>query len=225
MERYMCCHIVLLDNSRPTGVLNHFLEGSMSAESQDIQLRFKTPDAWAQMVVADIDAFMQDHAHQERKVCTSALKLASHHPNRMALVDSMIELAREELKHFKQVVDILQSRGKTMGYDEPDPYLGPMVRMIRERDHEAYLLSRLLLFAIVEARGCERFQMVADSLLEEPLKDFYGRLAQSEIRHKELFLDLAHRYFDSEQVDARLDELLDLEAQVVSQLKLRSALH
>jgi tRNA-(ms[2]io[6]A)-hydroxylase len=188
-------------------------------------LRHPTDDAWLQTVLADVDTFLQDHAHNERKVSGSALLLAAHHPDRVELVAAMIDLAQEELRHFKQVHDLLAARGKTIGQDRPDPYMGPLRKAIRKRDHHAYLLDRLVLFAIVEARGCERFDLMAEHLPDERLRSFYRGLVACERRHHRLFLDLAERYYRPEEVQPRLDELLELEASVVSSLPPRAALH
>ena len=73
----------------------------------------------------------------------------------------------------------------------------------------AYFLDRLLTAGIVEARGCERFGLVAAALPAGALKDFYRELARSEVRHQELYIDLARLYFAAGPVAERLEELLD----------------
>ncbi|HIN85714.1 MAG TPA: tRNA-(ms[2]io[6]A)-hydroxylase [Myxococcales bacterium] len=224
-QRTFPSHSFPLDQNPSHGVLNRCWEAAVKVDSGDIKLRYSTPPEWTQLVLSDVDMFMQDHAHQERKVSSMALKLAAHHPNRTELVVTMIELAREELKHFKQVVDLLHSRGKTLGFDTPDPYVGPLARMIRDPDSNAFLLNRLVLFAIVESRGCERFQLIAEALTVEPVKRFYTKLAEAELRHRGMFLDLAYLYYEKDRVDARLDSLLDAEAELISSLEIRLALH
>lgn len=190
-----------------------------------LELRYETPRQWVDITLANMDAFLQDHAANERKVSQSALTLAVQHPQHEALVDEMIRLAEEELSHFRQVYTLLKERGKNLGYDAPDPYMGALRRAIRERDVNLFLRDRLLLFGIVEARGCERFVMLAEALTPGPLKDFYTELARAEARHHALYLNLARRYFPAEEVKARLDALLTLEAEVIRNLPLRPALH
>ena len=73
--------------------------------------------------------------------------------------------------------------------------------------------------------GAERFGLVAEALQPGPLKQFYQSIARSEERHYELFLDLANQYLDREAVQARWDELLDIEAAIVEALPIRAALH
>jgi tRNA-(ms[2]io[6]A)-hydroxylase len=90
---------------------------------------------------------------------------------------------------------------------------------------EQYFLDRLLVLGIVEARGCERFGLVADALEPGPLKDFYTDIARSEARHHGLFVRLAREYFPTDRVRDRLDELLEAEAKIVDQLPLRPAVH
>ena len=96
--------------------------------------------------------------------------------------------------------------------------------MIR-RGREAYLLDRLLTASIIEARGAERFGLIAQALEPGSLKKFYQSIARSEKRHYRLFLDLAGLYIDGDTVALRWQELLAIEAKIIAALPLRAALH
>lgn len=188
-------------------------------------LRFLTPSHWVEVVWSDFDRFLQDHAANERKVAVSALTLANQHPRRTELVSTLIGVAQEELGHLRQVHDLLLKRGSHLGFDTPDRYMGALHKAIRNPSVDQYLLDRLVLFGIVEARGCERFGLVAESAPDADLADFYRELTRSEARHHGLYLGLARTYFDADRVAARVDHLLDLEAEIAASLPLRPALH
>jgi len=190
-----------------------------------LKLRFATPASWKTLVRENLCTFLQDHAANERKVSASALTLASQHPHHDNLVATAIELAEEELLHFKQVYLLLRERGWQLAHDEPDPYMTELRRALRKRDVNEYLLDRLVLFAIIEARGYERFTLAAEAFTDEPLARFYSTLAKSEARHFATYLRLAKEYFEEPVVDARLQELLDVEAEILRALPLRPALH
>lgn len=190
-----------------------------------LRLRYSTPPDWTDLVRDNLDAFLQDHAANERKVSGSALSLAVQHPEKQELVSAMIALAQEELDHFRRVHEILVSRGASLGFQSHDPYMTTIRKRIRTPDTREYLLDRLILFGIVEARGCERFALLAEALEPGPLQDFYRELVRSEARHHATYLSLARVYFDPERVAGRLDELLDLEADVARGIPLRPALH
>lgn len=190
-----------------------------------LRLRYDTPPAWAEAVLADFDAFLQDHAANERKAAASALVLASHHPKRIELVDAMVEVAEEELQHFRDVWAILKARALPLGADLPDPYMSRFFKQLRRHDHVDYLMDRLLAFGIVEARGCERFTLLAEALPPGAMKDFYRELVLSESRHHALFVRLAKLYFEPDRVEARLAELLEAEARVAAELPHRAVLH
>jgi tRNA-(ms[2]io[6]A)-hydroxylase len=111
-----------------------------------------------------------------------------------------------------------------LGPDTPNPYVALLTREFR-KGSDAYFLDRLLVTGITEARGCERFGLVAAVLPVGATKDFYRELARAEVRHHEAYLDLARLYFPAEDVDRRLEELLDAEAQVVSELPVRPAIY
>lgn len=189
-----------------------------------MMLRIATPAEWVQCVTNDFDAFLVDHAACERKASATALTFVSHYPDRAELVSAMIQLAREELEHFQQVYRHLAERLLLLGPDEKDTYVVRLRGQIR-RGPAFYLLDRLLVAGVVEARGCERFGIVAEALPAGRLKEFYRTLARSEATHHALFLGLARRYFSPADVDGRLDSLLEAEAQIMSQLPLRAALH
>lgn len=189
-----------------------------------LTLRVETSPLWLKTVLEDFDAFLLDHAAAERKASAVALSLISHYPDRRRLVAAMMDLAREELEHFYQVYRQLVSRGLTLAKDSRDVYVRGLRQQIRT-GRDDYFLDRLLVSGIVEARGCERFGLIAGALADEPLGDFYREITASEARHDDLFIDLARAYFPDDSVDSRLDTLLDAEAEIIGTLEIRAALH
>jgi len=189
-----------------------------------LHLRTATDPRWIDVVLNDFDAFLVDHAACERKASATALKLVAHYSDRTLLVRELIPFAQEELEHYAQVMEIILERGLSTRADEKDPYVGALMGLIK-RGSEQYFLDRLLVLGIVEARGCERFGLVAEGLEPGPLKDFYTDITRSEARHHGLFVRLGREYFSVDRVERRLDELLDGEAKIVSTLPLRAAVH
>jgi len=188
------------------------------------ELKIRTSPLWTEAVLGDFDAFLADHANCERKASGSAMNLASHYPDRKELVAAMIALAREELRHFHQVYRHMEARGLILGPDRRDPYVQRLSREYRQSP-DTYFLDRLLVASILEARGCERFGLIAAALPSGALKDFYRDIARSEARHQGLYARLALLYFAPGTVEARLDELLEAEARIVEDLPPRPALH
>jgi len=187
-------------------------------------LKFNTPATWARGVVNAMDEFLPDHAAAEKKASSMAMTMVSHYPDRPGLVSAMIDLALEELNHFRSVVKIMQGRGLCLLPDEKDPYVNALRREARQGS-EVYLMDRLLIAGIVEARGAERFGLVAAALPEGELKRFYDAITRSEQGHEALFLQFALRYFDAGEVQQRLEALLEAEADIVRDLPIRVALH
>jgi tRNA-(ms[2]io[6]A)-hydroxylase len=190
----------------------------------DSPLRHPTPPAWIDAVMADFDSFLLDHAAAEKKASGMAISMLSHYPDRVELVTAMADLAVEELSHYREVVKWIHRRGLLTAADEKDPYVLAFREAIR-RGKEAYLLDRLLTASIIEARGAERFALVAGALEPGPLKNFYRSIARSEARHYQLFLGLARQYIEDGVIEQRWSELLDIEAAIVADLPIRAALH
>jgi tRNA-(ms[2]io[6]A)-hydroxylase len=177
-----------------------------------IKLLYDTPLQWAEGVVAAMDDFLPDHAAAEKKASGMAMGMVSHYPDRPELVMAMIDLAIEELNHYRLLPD------------EKDPYVNSLRRAIR-RGPDFYFMDQLLVAGIIEARGAERFGLVADALPAGDLQRFYTAITRSEEEHQGLFIELAELYFDPVETRSRLSELLGVEAVIVKELPLRPALH
>lgn len=174
--------------------------------------------------MADFDAFLQDHAAAEKKASGMAMSMLSHYPDRLKLVKAMTDLALEELIHFKQVLKLLIARNVQLADDKKDTYIKE-IRALFRRGRDEFLMDRLLVAGVIEARGHERFALVAEALPAGKDKDFYVAIAKSEEKHKNLFVELAYEYFDKTDVDTRLEEILIAEAAICEKLPFRAALH
>ena len=189
-----------------------------------VPLSVRSSSAWLDCVMDNFDGFLLDHAAAEKKASGMALSMVSHYPDRPRLVTAMTDLAVEEMVHFREVVKIIQNRGLTLAADAKDPYVNHIRGLIRQGS-EVYLLDRLLNAGVIEARGAERFALVAEALDDGELKNFYRAIARSEARHYELFLELAGDYFAEEVIEQRWQVLLDREGEIVADLPVRAALH
>ncbi len=188
------------------------------------ELRVSTAPGWVKAVLRDFDAFLLDHANCERKASAFAMSLVAKYPDRTRLIGTLIDLAREELEHFRQVYALLEQRGLTLRRDEPDPYVQRLLAHARHGRDER-LIDRMLISSVVETRGAERFRILAEKIDDEKLRTFYGRLWKSETRHAHQFAQLLVCEFEEDIVYPRLEELLEIEADILPTLKLRPALH
>ena len=152
------------------------------------------------------------------------MSMLSHYPDRTKLVKAMTDLALEELIHFKQVLKLLMARNVNLADDKKDTYIKD-IRKVFRNGRDVFLMDRLLVAAVIEARGYERFSLVAEALPEGKDRDFYQAIAKSEEKHKNLFVELAYEYFDKAEVDLRLEEILIEEAKICEKLPFRAALH
>ncbi len=190
----------------------------------EYELKTATKPEWAEVAKSNFDSFLKDHAACERKAASLAMSMVQHYPDKPELIRGMIDLAIEEMAHFREVMKIMLDRGLQQDNDEKDPYINQLLKHVR-KGSDVYLLDRLLIFSIVERRGHERFYLMGEVLEDPKMKDFYMRLAKAEHRHYTLFMKLAHQYFDADIVLERLDQLLNIEAEIVNQLPYRAAVH
>jgi tRNA-(ms[2]io[6]A)-hydroxylase len=186
-------------------------------------LKVPTDRAWSSEAMLDVDAVLVDHAHCEMKAASNALSLAARHPADMALVRTLTDLAREEIEHFQRVLAILAARGLTLGPPPVDAYAAALRSAARtlplERGADA-LVDRLLVGALIEARSCERFKLLADATMndgaEKDVHALWDELLAAEARHYRTFVELAVRVAgDRTHVLTRLDRLAEVEGQIV----------
>jgi tRNA-(ms[2]io[6]A)-hydroxylase len=139
-------------------------------------------------------------------------------------VEIILPLVQEELSHFRIVFEIVQRRGYRFGKDKGDPYVTDLLahRWKQEPDN---FLDNLLIAAIIEARSCERFKLLAEHISDPELRDLYSVLSASEARHYTTYLNLAKNFFPAEHVNPRLDELLEIEKKIVLALPNEPRIH
>ena len=75
-----------------------------------IDLQCASPKEWADAVMADFDTFLQDHADCERKANGMMMSMVAKYPDRVEIIPLLIETALEELEHFRDVYELMQSR-------------------------------------------------------------------------------------------------------------------
>jgi tRNA-(ms[2]io[6]A)-hydroxylase len=181
-----------------------------------LSLLHPTPDDWAERVLPELGELLVDHAHCEKKAAGMAVNLIFRYPQRDFLMEPLSRLAREELVHFEQVLVLLRERGEAFRALRPSPYAGRLRRSTRSHE-PARLLDTLLCCALIEARSCERFGILAERAPDARLRDFYRGLLASEARHHGVYLRLAARLAPDREVSRRLGELAEHEAAVLAE--------
>jgi tRNA-(ms[2]io[6]A)-hydroxylase len=180
-------------------------------------LQAATPRAWAEHAAREWRTLLVDHANCEKKAASTALALMFAYPEDRALSLAMARLAREELRHFEQVQKVMQQLEVPMARLSPGRYAGGLRARLAAAEPQRKL-DLLLAGALIEARSCERFEVVAP-LLQAPLGEFYAALAESERRHAGLYLQLAEVAAQGEAgraaVGDRLAQLAQAEARLV----------
>ena len=151
-----------------------------------------TPVAWIDWALRHPDILLIDHAHCEKKAASTALNLMFRYVDRPELLDALSQLAREELLHFEQVLDIMRKRNVRYDHLSPSRYAAPLRKQMRY-DEPGRLVDVLIIGALIEARSCERFAALAPHVDEE-LGRYYRFLLKSESRHFEDYLRLAELY-------------------------------
>ncbi len=154
-----------------------------------------------------------------------ALSFIAKYPNRIEIIPELIETALEELEHFKMVYALMEKRHiRLPDQMSEDPYIKALLRHCRTGIRDRFL-DRLLIASVAETRGAERFRLVEEYLEEPELKKFYKTLWTSEAKHGHIYIKMALCYFTKEEVYPRLENWIDIEGEIVSQLPIRPALH
>lgn len=156
-----------------------------------------TPQAWLDQARSHLDILLIDHAHCEKKAASTALNLLFRYVDKRNLLFKLSQLAREEMLHFEQVLELMEQHGVSYGHLTPARYAQGLRQYIRPKEPEK-LVDTLIIGAFIEARSCERFAALAPVLNADPATADIGRyylfLLKSESRHYEDYLELAREY-------------------------------
>jgi tRNA-(ms[2]io[6]A)-hydroxylase len=166
-----------------------------------------TPSSWLEAAKQNIPTLLIDHANCEKKAASTALNLIYRYVDKSKLLLEMSKLAREELRHFEQVVTLINKRNLDYTQLSSSRYAGELRKSVRTFE-PARLLDTLIVSAIVEARSCERFASLAP-LLEDDLSRFYSELLKSEERHFRVYLDLAETISEGFPIEERIEFFLE----------------
>ena len=194
-------------------------------------LTHPTDPRWATLALADLDVALADHAHCEMKAASNAISLATRWPASAAVARALTAVAEEELGHFREVLTLLEERGVALGRPETDAYAADLRRASQataEKTPHGSLAERLLVGALIEARSCERFHLLADALAArgDPLASFYEALFACEARHYTTMVDLAVEVRgDAPLVRQRLGDLARVEGEIAARLGVRPTMH
>jgi len=198
-------------------IITTAMTASVAAALAKIQnfLYCETPDAWIETAKkSDNQALLLlDHANCEKKAASTAVNLMYRYVGDFEMMHKMSRLAREELRHYEQVMQIMQKRGLAYEQITPCRYAGELRKPVRTHE-PARFVDTLIVGAIIEARSCERFAKLAPHLDEE-LQTFYFSLLKSEARHYEDYLHLAKKVANGEDINERLHLFLELEKNLI----------
>jgi tRNA 2-(methylsulfanyl)-N6-isopentenyladenosine37 hydroxylase len=180
--------------------------------------------AWIEQAIANLDEILLDHSHCELKAAGSALNFMFRYPAHTKLVRELTAIAKEELEHFELVNQWLEKRGIALAPLNAPPYGSKLKSQISHQEPDR-LMDSLLISALIEARSCERFGLLALHCPEPDLSKFYRSLMASEARHYGIYWVLADNYFDREKVQKRLNELAIVESEILATLHPEPRVH
>ena len=173
----------------------------------------RTPDGWLTAAVESLPVLMIDHANCEKKAAATAMSLMHRYTDNTTLLNKMSRLAREELRHFEQVLKLMTRRGIVYESVTASRYAQTLREKVRKKDPHK-LVDTLIVGALIEARSCERFAALAPHVDTE-LRDFYTSLLKSESRHFSDYIGLAKGLEDVDVVDERLDLFRSVERELI----------
>jgi tRNA 2-(methylsulfanyl)-N6-isopentenyladenosine37 hydroxylase len=184
----------------------------------DLPLRYQTPAQWATDVLSQPLLLLNDHAHLEKKAAANALELLNRWPEPNPpenWVAAITAIARDEVEHLAIVSRLLARRGGRLTRQHSNPYAGELHKLVRKGQGPGELIDRLMISALIEARSCERFHLLAQACEDRELAKLYSGLWASEHGHYRTFIQLAEQILPTEVVSRRWNQMLDSEAKLI----------
>lgn len=175
----------------------------------------ETPQRWVENALQNQSLMLIDHANCEKKAASTALSLINRYTDNFDLLNKMSRLAREEMRHFEQVIALMKRRNIAYEHVTASRYAAGLREMVRREDPDK-LVDVLIIGAFIEARSCERFAKLAP-YLDAELEAFYRSLLKSEARHYQDYLRLANAVAGDISIEGRIAEIAERERQLVEQ--------
>ncbi|MEC5394669.1 tRNA-(ms[2]io[6]A)-hydroxylase [Bergeyella sp. RCAD1439] len=189
------------------------------------KLKLPTDPRWANIAEENISEILTDHAWCEQKAASNAIMLITMLPEYPEIVTELLAIAQEELEHFGQVHEIIKKRGYQLGRQRKDDYVNDLFKFIVQGSREEFIIDRMLFAAMIEARSCERFKVLTETIKDEELKTFYRELMISEANHYTTFIGFARELGDPEKVNQRWEEWLEYEAKIIAGYGTKETIH
>jgi tRNA-(ms[2]io[6]A)-hydroxylase len=177
-------------------------------------LKAATPRAWVEAARADLPTLLVDHSNCEKKAASTAMALIFAYPEDRALGVALSRLAREELKHFEQVERLMKKFDVPHVRLKPGRYASELRKLVRTHEPKRKL-DLMIVHALIEARSCERFRLLAAKLPED-VSELYAQLERSEARHFEIYLQFAEREYERAEIAERLEHIATREAELAT---------
>ncbi len=185
-------------------------------------LKLATDPRWVNLAEKSIEDILTDHAYCEQKAASNAISIIQGYHEYDEVIEALMPLVSEEWGHFKMVIDQLKKRNLKLGRQRKDVYVNELWKfVINGRDRNDSLVEKLLFSAMIEARSCERFRLLSKDISDDELKNFYKNLMVSEAGHYRLYIDLASNIWGRDRVNARWEEWLKKEAEIMESIALR----
>ena len=192
----------------------------MATEDNSILgLKMPTDPRWANLASISLEEILTDHAFCEQKAATQCISLIQRYPDKVELVNALSPVVTEEWGHFRMVWAEMKKRGFSLGRQRKDDYVNLLLQNEPKGiPADEKLLHKLMICAMIEARSCERFRLLSESLEEEALRRFYYKFMVSEAGHYRMFIDLAEQYYPKEKVRKGWQQWLAIEEKVLNDL-------
>ncbi len=187
-------------------------------------LKSDSSERWLKQTLDNLNEILIDHAHCEKKAAGYAMNLMFAYIVHEELCREMTEIVNEELEHFHMVIELLKGRDVRFRRLKPGGYGKRLNELVRKGEPER-AVDRLLVACLIEARSCERFDLLRQHAPDAELRNFYGSLFASEARHHSTYARLATTFADKSVVEQRLDELADAEAEIIGEGEAAPRMH
>jgi tRNA-(ms[2]io[6]A)-hydroxylase len=176
--------------------------------------------SWINLVLENVNEFIQDHADCERKTSAMAMLLLGKYPDKEKIANDLISIAIKKLQRFQKVYGLMQERGIKLPQELSHDLYSKQLGWLIKNGKEERFLDKVLIAALIEAREQQRLKIFYDHLTDAALKKFYSQFLTS----GNVYKDMLAKYYPDKIVQARADTMVGEEAKIFAALDLRPCL-
>jgi|GEM_PF-3021951 len=180
---------------------------------------------WLELNSTNLDEFLIEAADCERKALALAMQFTSKYPKYKELMVGLTGIASGNLQNFRSLLAYFDKNGIEMLREiQKNLYTINLIYKCRHK-HAERLLDKFIIASLMELRAAERYDQLINKLESKTIQSLLSQISVRKKMHSEKYLQLAAKYFKTNEIKKRVKYFLQAEHNVMRSMAPRISLY